>query len=269
MTENKDRPFFLHLSNIETHTPWYVPRRFEGTSGDGVYGDAVVCMDWMVGEVMSALDKLNLAQNTLLVFTTDNGPLWQRHPELEEIYGKYGAVDTTRPHVLRAGKYQPRWEGGVRVPGIVRWPGKTKPGSTTDALAAGFDLYTTFAAVAGAAVPTDRVVDGKDLTPILTGASSESPHKAFYYYGGYGLAAVRDAAGYKLVLPGRPGPKPDQTLLFNVESDPGEEKDIAAEHPEIVARLQKLADAAREDLGDERTKQPGKNRRPADTAVGG
>jgi arylsulfatase A len=263
---NKDKPFFLHLSNIETHTPWFVPKRFEGKSGDTSFGDAVQCMDWMVGEITAALEKRGLADNTLVVFTTDNGPLWQRHPELEEIYGKYGTVDTTRPHLLRAGKYQPRWEGGVRVPAIVRWPRKVKPGATSDALAAGFDLYTTFAAAGGAAVPTDRVVDGKDLTPLLTGATTESPHGALYYYGQYNLAAVRDAAGYKLVFPGRPGPHPDKTLLFNVKSDPGETKDLAADHPEVVARLQKLAEAAREDLGDERENRPGKNRRPADVA---
>jgi arylsulfatase A-like enzyme len=191
ITKHKDQPFFLHYSNIETHTPWFVPKRFEDKSGDTAYGDAVECLDWQVGQLLETLDKLGIADNTLVVFTTDNGPLWQHHPELEGIYGKYGTVDTTRPHLLRAGKYNPRWEGGARVPMIVRWPGKVAAGVTSDGLTAGFDLYTTFASVAGAQIPPARIIDGKDLTPLLTGKSETSPRDAFYYYGQFKLAAVR------------------------------------------------------------------------------
>jgi arylsulfatase A len=263
ITENKDKPFFLHLSNIETHTPWFVPKRFEGTSGDTAFGDAVVCMDWMVGQVMEALDKLGLAENTLVVFTTDNGPLWQKHPELADIYGKYGDVDTTRPHLLRAGKYQARWEGGTRVPAIFRWPGKIAAGKTSDGLAAGMDLYNTFASVGGARVPGDKLIDGLDLTKFLTSpdASAKSPRDVFYYYGGFALEAVRKG-DFKLVFPGRPAPFPNKTMLYNVRTDPGETKDLAEAHPEIVAELQKVADEARKDLGDAKTDAPGQNRRP-------
>jgi arylsulfatase A-like enzyme len=259
--QNKDRPFFLHFANIETHTPWFVPKRYEGKSGDTAYGDAVECLDDAVGKVLGALDRMGLADNTLVVFTSDNGPLWQHHKELEEIYGKYGTVDTTRPHLLRAGKYQARWEGGTRVSAIFRWPGKIKAGTTSDEMAAGMDLYTTFAAAAGASVPTDRIIDGKDLTPLLTGATAKSPRDTFYYYGNWALTGVRQGE-YKLVLPGRPPPFPNKTMLYNVKSDPGETKDLAAEHPEIVEQLQKLADQAREDLGDGPNNK-GKNRRPA------
>jgi arylsulfatase A-like enzyme len=260
ITEHKDQPFFLHYSNIETHTPWYVPKRFEDKSGDTAYGDAVECLDWQVGQLMETLDKLGLAENTLVVFTTDNGPLWQHHPELEQIYGKYGTVDTTRPHLLRAGKYNPRWEGGARVPMIVRWPGKVAAGATSDGLAAGFDLYTTFASVAGAQIPTDRIIDGKDLTPLLTGKTEKSPRDTFYYYGQFKLAAVRQG-DYKLVLPGNPGPHEKETVLYDVKNDPGETKELSKDHPEIVAKLQKIVAEAREDLGDG-PKNKGKNRRP-------
>jgi arylsulfatase A-like enzyme len=258
--QHKDRPFFLHLANIETHTPWFVPERFKGKSADGAYGDAVEAMDWMVGRIMETLDRLNLTEDTLLVFTSDNGPFYQPHRELEQIYGKYATVDPNRPHVLRAGKYHSRWEGGTRVPLIVRWPGKVKPNQTSEALSAGFDLYTTFAAAGGAAVPTDRIIDGRDLTPVLTGATDQSPHDAFYYYSGFQLTAVRQG-DFKLLLPGQPPPDADQTLLFNVRTDPGETKNLAAEHPELVAQLQKVVQQARDDLGDARVKNPGKNRR--------
>ena len=263
ITDNQDKPFFLFFANIETHTPWYVPKRFEGQSGDGPYGDAILCMDWMLAQVMETLDKLNLADNTLLVFTTDNGPLWNRLPELEKAYGRYATVDTSRPYLLRAGKGQARWEGGTRVPAIIRWPGKIKAGSTSDALAAGFDWYATFAATAGAKLPGDRIIDGKDLTPLLTGATTQSPHEAFYYFRGDELQAVRSGQ-FKLVLPGNPGPHPDRTMLYDVESDPGETKDLSAENLEVVARLQQLADQARADLGDGPANK-GKNRRRAST----
>ena len=265
ITNNKDRPFFLHLANIETHTPWFTPERCHDQSGDTAYGDAVQCMDWMVGQIMETLDRLKLSDNTLIVFTSDNGPLWQHHPELEKIYGKYGTVDTNRPHILRGGKYQARWDGGTRVPMIVRWPGKVAPGKVCDELAAGFDLFTTFASAAGASVPTDRIIDGQDLTPLLTSATNQSPHDRFYYYGGWNLMGVRQGV-WKLVLPGKPPPDDNKTLLFNVQEDPGETKDLSAEHPEIVEKLKALLAPMREDLGDDRTRAPGKNRRPAGKA---
>ncbi len=257
ITEKKDRPFFLHLSNIETHTPWFVPKRFEGKSADGPFGDAVECLDWTVGQVMETLTKLGLDENTLLVFTSDNGPLWNRAPELQQIYGKYGAVDETRPHLLQAGKYQPRLEGGVRVAAIARWPGQIPAGRTCDELAAGFDLFTTFAKLGGAKVPDDRIIDGKDILPLMRGdANAKSPHEFFYYYGQYQLAAVRDAAGLKLILD-------DTPALYDVKNDPGESKDIAREHPEIMKQLQAAVDEARRDLGDGRVQMHGANRRPA------
>ena len=257
ITQNKDRPFYLHLANIETHTPWLVAERWHGHSSDGAYGDAVESLDWTVGRVMETLAKLGLDEKTLVVFSSDNGPLWQRAPELESIYGKYATVDTTRRHVLRGGKYQGRLEGGTRVPMIARWAGPIPAGKTCAELAAGFDLFATFAAVAGADLPRDRIIDGRDITALMKSeAGASSPHELFYYYSNGNLAAVRDAAGWKLILDERP-------LLYDVRNDPGETKDLAAEDPEIVRRLSEAAERSRADLGDARKKMVGKNVRPS------
>jgi arylsulfatase A-like enzyme len=237
-----------------------VPKRAEGKSADGPYGDAVEYLDGTVGQVMETLDKLGLADNTLVVFNSDNGPLWKRAPELERIYRKYGTVDTSRPHLLQGGKYVARWEGGTRVPMIARWPGKIPAGRTSDLLAAGFDLFTTFAHVAGVQIPTDRIIDGKDILPLLESeADVKSPHDALYYYQDFDLAAVRGPT-WKLIFPNM---QDKRTLLFDVQNDPGEKSDRLAEHGEIVEQLRKTAEKAREDLGDNLTKRPGKNRRPA------
>jgi arylsulfatase len=129
------------------------------------------------------------------------------------------------------------------------------------ALAAGFDLYATFASVAGAELPANRIIDGIDLTPLLTGASEASGRDTFYYYANYKLMAVRKG-DMKLVLPGPPGPGEEKAMLYDVNADPGETADLAAERPTVVAELQQLAEQARKDLGDG-PKRPGKNRRPA------
>lgn len=270
IADNKDKPFFLHFSNIETHTPWFVPKRFEGHSTDTSFGDAVEYMDWSIGELMKALADNGLEENTLVVFTTDNGPLWQRTPELARVYGKFGTVDTTRPHVLKGGKYQSRLEGGTRVPMIAAWPGQIPAGVTRDGLCAGFDLFTTFALAGGAEIPKDRIIDGKDLRPMMTSkdaaASPSSPRESLYYYQRYALMAVRSGE-WKLTLAAGPNAKEDQAILYDVQRDPGETKDVAADHPEIVKKLQALADEARQDLGDSRKEMEGKNRRPAATAT--
>jgi arylsulfatase A-like enzyme len=266
--DNKDKPFFLHFSNIETHTPWYVPKRFEGHSNDTAFGDAVEYMDWSIGELLKAVADNGLEQNTLIVFTTDNGPLWNRHKELEEVYGKYGTVDTKRPHLLKGGKYQSRLEGGTRVPMIARWPGQIPVGVTQDGLCAGFDLFTTFAKVGGADVPTDRIIDGKDLRPLMTSKEpAASPRDTFYYYQRFALMAVRKG-DWKLTLAGGPNQKVDKLELYDVKNDPGERKDLAAEKPEIVKELQAVADEARADLGDSRKDTEGKSRRPPAVATG-
>jgi arylsulfatase A len=256
ITENKDRPFFLHLSNIETHTPWLTSARFHYKSKAGVYGDAVECLDWTVGEVMRTLDKLGLAENTLLVFTSDNGPLVHRYPELEGIYGHAAHVRTNREHKFREGKYQAHYEGGTRVACIMRWPGKIRAGSQCNEIAAGFDLFTTFAKIGGAEVPADRIIDGKDLWPLMTGQQGAmSPHEVFYYYQNFALQAVRSGP-WKLVF------GPNQQFLYDLEKNPGETDDLLEENPAVAERLRALAETMREDLGDSRRNAVGKNRRP-------
>ena len=269
--ENKERPFFLHLSNIETHIPWLVTRQFQFKSKAGLFGDAVQCFDWTVGQVMEALAKHGLEKNTLVVVSTDNGRLRNASTELEGIYGHAGTVDPTLPSILRGGKGQSRYEGGVRVPCVMRWPAKIAAGSQCDEATAGFDLYTTFAKVAGGDIPSDRIIDGKDLTPLMLGEKgAKSPHKAFYFYENYNLVAVR-AGKWKMVLPGGPKGKkegagkkdvPGARQLYDLEADLGEKNDVAASQPKVIEQLNAVVDAARADLGDNLTKNEGKNRRP-------
>lgn len=262
--DNKDRPFFLHLAPIETHTPWFVAPRHMGKSADGPFGDAVESLDWTVGQVMAELRILGLEKNTLVVFSSDNGPLVHRYADLETAYGRFATVDLTRPHLLTEGKYQSRWEGGTRVACAMHWPGKIPAGKTCAELTAGFDLFTTFATVAGAQIPKDRIIDGKDLTPLMTATEgTKSPHEAFYYYQNFRLSAVRSGQ-WKLAFPGgvkgnKPNSPPTTLALFDVVEDPAEEHNVAADHPDEVKRLQEIAEKAREDLGDTATKRPAKN----------
>lgn len=263
--DNKDRPFFLHYSNIETHIPWLVTRPFMNKSKAGLFGDALYCLDWQVGRIVDAVRKQRLEKNTLIVFSTDNGRLRNVSAELEGIFGHAAAVDAALPSILRGGKGQSRYEGGVRVPGIACWPGKIPAESVCDEMATGFDLYTTFAKLAGGEISKDRIIDGKDLTPLLLGdKGAKSSHRSLYFYEGYNLVAVREGK-WKLVLPGA-GPKakkgPKQIELYDLEADLSQTKNLAAAHPQIVEQLQRIVETAREDLGDDASKRKGKNRRP-------
>jgi arylsulfatase A-like enzyme len=265
IADNKGRPFYLHLANIETHIPWLVTRPFMYKSKAGLFGDAVQCLDWTVGQVMQAVNKHGLEKDTLIVFSSDNGALTTPSAELEGIFGHAAAVDTTRERLLRGGKGQARFEGGVRVACVMSWPGKIAAGSECAEAAAGFDLYTTFAKLAGAEPPRDRIIDGKDIAPLMFGQKgARSPHEAIYHYENLNLVAVR-AGKWKLVLPGGGGkkkPAVPKAMLFDLEADLRETRDLAAQHPEVIERLMVFVERAREDLGDALTKRPGKNRRP-------
>lgn len=250
---NKDQPFYLHFANVETHTPWFVGTQFQNRSADGAFGDAVESFDWSVGQLMAMVRYLGLEENTLVVFSSDNGPLVHAYPDLEAAYGRYATVNTNRPHSLREGKYQARYEGGTRVSAIMRWPGKIPAGSVNDEIVMGCDLFTVFAKLGGASPPTDRPIDGKDITPLMFGkANAKSPHEAFYHFARTNLFGVRWQQ-WKLVLPrqGAQG-KTDKTELYDLSSDPGEKKDVAAERPDILKKLLEMAARARKNIAENR-----------------
>jgi arylsulfatase A-like enzyme len=185
---HKGGPFFCYVPHSMPHIPLAVSEKFAGKSGRGIYGDVIAEIDWSVGQVLEALKKHGLDEKTLVVFTSDNGP-WLT-------YGEHGG--SSGP--LREGKTT-AFEGGVREPCVMRWPGTVPAGVTCHELAATIDLLPTFAALAGATLPTDRVIDGKDIRPLMTNESgAKSPHGAYFYYWGRGLRAVRSGK-WKLIFP--------------------------------------------------------------------
>ena len=257
-----DQPFFLYLAYSAPHIPLNVSDGFRGKSARGLYGDVVECMDWGVGEVMKALDETGLADRTLVVFTSDNGP---------DTRGPYDKRGQAFP--LRAAKATTR-EGGVRVPCVMRWPGHIPAGMVSSEIASSMDLLPTVAGIAGAQPPQDRIIDGKDILPLMTKPGAPSPHDAFFYYYGQKLEAVR-SANWKLVFPRtamddtpyerKPGAAKEALLpeaLYDLAADVGETTDVIGKHPEVAARLRALAERMREDIGDSATNQKGKNRRP-------
>lgn len=243
---NRAKPFYLHFANIETHTPWLVTRRFQGKSKAGVYGDAVQCLDTAVGELLAALERTGVAGETLVVFQSDNGPLTSAYPELEGIYGHAATVDTSRRHALRGEKYSSRYEGGIRVPCIVRWPGRIVPGTVDDNVAAGFDWYATFAAAAGVEVPAEPRRDGRSLVAPLCGGEAPTATRTLVFWDGWRAVSARRGR-WKLVLPDH---GKQAAELFDLDADRGETTNVAAAHPDVVAALQGEIDRAKADLGD-------------------
>lgn len=176
---NKARPFFLYLPHNMPHVPLFVSERFEGKSGRGLYGDVIQELDWSVGEILRALKRNGLDDNTLVVFTSDNGP-WL-------LYGDHAG--SAGP--LREGKAT-TFDGGVRVPCLMRWPGKIPAGSVCRELSTTMDLLPTVARLAGTNAPMDRTIDGRDIWPLMSGVpNAKSPHAADHYYWNRGLEAVR------------------------------------------------------------------------------
>jgi arylsulfatase A-like enzyme len=260
--DHRGRPFFLYLSHNMPHIPLGAGASFKGRSSYGLYGDAVEEIDASTGRILDELQKLGLDDRTLVIFTSDNGP-W-----IETTHGN----DPTQAPLIPAdhsgsagalrGYKMTTWEGGLRVPCIARYPGRIRPGITSDAIATTMDLFPTLAKLAGAPLPADRTIDGRDIRPILWGEpDAQSPHETFYYYCYTHLQAVRSGP-WKLVLP-RPehpawtgfsgrfhGNGVAAPELYNVDDDLGETRNVASDHPEIVARLMERVEAARRDLGD-------------------
>lgn len=264
---HRRKPFFLYLAHPMPHVPLFVSDKFKGKSEQGLYGDVMMEIDWSVGQVMEALRRNGVADNTLVIITSDNGP-WLN-------YGNH-AGNTAG---LREGKGA-SFEGGQRVPCLMRWPGRIAPGTLCDKLAAGIDLLPTLAEIAGAPLP-ERKIDGVSLLPLLRQETDASPRTSFlYYYRANDLEAVTDGR-FKLVFPhhhrsyegflpgndGKPGPVNEmrplkEKQLFDLRRDPGERYDVIRQYPEVVERLERLAEEAREDLGDGLTKRKGNGRRP-------
>jgi len=255
ITKHKDEPFFLYLPHTFPHVPLHASDRFKGKSKRGLYGDVVECIDWSTGQILDALKRLGLDGNTLVVFTSDNGP-WTVKAEI-------GGCALP----LRSGKGT-TWEGGMRVPCIMRWPGHIPAGTACSETSSVMDFYPTLAKLTGAKVPADRIIDGRNISPLMAGENgAKSPHEAFFYYRAEELQAVR-SGGWKLVLPHRDRlTKQDvPQALYDLHADIGETTDVSGVYPSIGARLQAMIERCREDLGDAITGVPGKNRRPPGSA---
>ncbi len=262
--KNKDQPFFLYFPHSMPHVPLGASGKFSGKSKQGMYGDVIMEIDWSVGQVLQALEKNGLTGNTLVVYTSDNGP-WLN-------FGNHAGSTGG----LREGKGT-SFEGGQRVPCIIRWPGRTAPGKVISNLAATIDLLPTIAAITGAGLP-DYKIDGVNILPLILGEPEADPRDhLYYYYGRNNLEAVRKD-NWKLVFPhkhrsyighapgndGWPGKTHQDSVgleLYNLRRDPGERYDVKDIYPEIVTTLKQLGDQARKDLGDELTGIKGKNRR--------
>ncbi len=246
----KNNPFFVYVSHHIAHSPLLPSKDFVGTSMKGKYGDFIKELDHSTGRIMKAIGDAGLDQNTLVVFTSDNGPTRA---------GSTGG--------LAGGKYC-TMEGGHRVPGIFRWPDKIPAGQVSSATLSSMDLLPLFCSLAGVELPTDRKIDGKNIFPILQGKETETPHKMLYYYNGTNLQAVREG-NWKLHLPRTPQDQPfwskeprhkwkgfvklDEFQLFDLNNDLGENRNVADQYPDIVARLRKHAEDIRTELGDVRT----------------
>ena len=230
ITAHKAEPFLLYLAHNAVHFPIYPGKKWAGNSPYGIYSDWVEEVDWSVGQVLDAIRKQGLAERTLVIFTSDNG-------------GTKRAVNAP----LKGFKGS-TFEGGIRVPMIAWWPGQVPAGTECDAITGMFDVMPTLAALAGANVPTDRKIDGMNIWPQMAGGTDAGPaHDTFYYYRGLRLQAVRHG-DWKLELPPAKNPKV-KPKLYNLKTDIGESSDVAADNPGVVAELQALVEAMKDDLG--------------------
>ncbi|MFK7849846.1 MAG: sulfatase [Akkermansiaceae bacterium] len=256
LEKNKDEPFFLYLSQIMMHVVIDASPKFRDSTGKGLYADTLAELDSEVGRLLDKLKELGLAENTLVLFLSDNGPWSNDHKNQHRKNAAF--VEWTKgpeipwgsPGQLRGGKAE-TWEGGMRVPGIVRWPGHVPKGRENSAIISSLDILPTFAALAGVPekVPKDRIIDGVDQSQLLLGKTEIGARNELRYYFREELQAVRQGP-WKLRLPGIKAlstamgnidPGTQEAELYNLENDIGETTNLADKHPEIVARLLKAA----------------------------
>ncbi len=258
--KNKDRPFFLYVPHSMVHVPLHVSDKFKGKSRRGLFGDVMMEVDWSVGQILDTLHEHKLDNDTLVIFTSDNGP-WLS-------YGDHAG--SAGP--LREGKGT-MFDGGCRESTLMRWPGKIPAGSVCHEPAMTIDILPTVANLIGAKLP-DHKIDGKNIWPLIAGEpDAQSPHEAYYFYWGRELHAVRwgkwklhfphsyrTLAGRKGGTGGKPAPYSQAKIglaLFDLENDIGETTDVADQHPDVVAKIKELADKMRQDLGDSAMKVVG------------
>lgn len=260
--ENKENPFFLYLAYHSVHSPILPNDAFIGTSKGSLYGDFVQELDYYIGQLMESISENGLDEETLVIFLSDNGPA------ICHFGGSAGP--------LNGGKYT-TMEGGFRIPAIMRWKGQI-PSGINNTLLSSMDLLPTIATLAGAEIPEDRIIDGKDIMPLLKTGQGDSPHEYLYYYNGTNLQAIRKGK-WKIHLPRTSEDQPfwsknakvkpfgganlknisckglevlDRPLLFNLDNDMGELTDISAAHPEVMEELLREAERVRAELGDVR-----------------
>ncbi len=226
--EKKSQPFFLYVPHTFPHTPIFASENFHGKSPRGRYGDVVEELDWSVGQILDTLRSEGLDKNTFVFFTSDNGP-WL-------IRGLAGGT----AGLLRDGKGS-TWEGGMRVPGIAWWPAKIPAGKVCREMATTMDLMPTIAMFAGAEAPKDRDIDGVDIAPLLTSTGTVK-REVFCYYRGTELFAARLGKwkAHFITQPAYGSPKPEPhhpPLLFNLEADPGESFNVAADHADVIEKI--------------------------------
>jgi len=248
MRRDRTNPFFLYLAHMYVHVPLFIPKQFLDVSRNGAYGGAVACIDWAMGMIEAELSRLGIKEETLVIFTSDNGSRARNE----------GGSNAP----LRGTKAQ-TWEGGQRVPCIMRWPGKIDAETTCEGLASSIDLFATLAELGGAPLPTDRTIDSISLAETLLDGKP-TPREVFAYYRQANLEAVRKG-DWKLHFwkpewaeQGADGPE-----LYNLRADVGETNDLSAQHPEIVAEIETEAEAFRQAFGDHRLHRAGTEIRAA------
>ena len=264
--KNKNNPFFLYLAHPQPHVPLFASSDFKGKSENGLYTDVIQEIDHSVGAIMKALKDNDLEDNTIIVFTSDNGP-WLSYGEHAGSTGIYKEGKGTT------------WEGGQRVPCIVWYPNEIKPNTVISAPLMGIDWLPTFASVTNSKLSENKI-DGKNIWEVLINKTDKSPHEAlFFYYHVNSLHAVR-YGDWKMYFPhryrtlnGRKGRNDGSPIkyqyvnlekmeLYNLVEDPSETKNIFDQHPEIAKKIEKLADIKRNEIGDDLTKVKGTENRP-------